>query len=96
MSQPQRDYCNFILRHHDADLLMADMERGDLYEALRLLGIATAYADRYGEALPVAELVERIKTADVDPAAHAIVTEGMARLLEVLRYARRGPLVECL
>ena len=69
---------------------MADMERGDLYEALRLLGVATAYAARYGEALPVAELVERIKTADVDPASDAIATEGMTHLLEALRFVRRG------
>ena len=79
-------------RHcQESDRLMLDTQRGDLYEALRLLGIATAHAARYGEALPVAELVERIKTADVDPAADAIVTEGMTHLLEVLRYARRGP-----
>ena len=76
---------------HDADRLIADMERGDLYEAMRLLGIATAYAARYGEALPVAELLEQVKTADVDLAADAIVTDGMTPLLEVLWYARRGP-----
>ena len=29
---------DFTHRHHDADRLMADMERGDLEEALRLRG----------------------------------------------------------
>ena len=83
------DLYDFTHRHRQADSLMADMEHGDLYEALRLLGTAIAYAARYGEALPVADLVGRIKTAGVDPAADTIVSEGMARLLEVLRHAQR-------
>ena len=69
MVDQTRDLDAFTRDCHDADRLMANMERGDLYGALRVLGIATAYAARYGEALPVAELVGRIKTAGVDPAA---------------------------
>jgi hypothetical protein len=77
----------FVAQYAEADTLMSGMDRRRLHEAVRLLGCASAYARRYGEHLPFPELVARIRSADNDPAADALVTEGMALAVQALRAA---------
>lgn len=75
----------------EAQALLQQARPDQLHEALRLLACQAAYCERYGETLPLGELVARIGSADRDPAGAALVSEGLAHLVEVLHLLHVTP-----
>jgi hypothetical protein len=66
------------------DLLWA-AQPDQLQAGIRLLACQVAYARRHDEYLPVEEISKWIERGRKDPAKREVVTEGMERLIEVLR-----------
>ena len=91
MNEPDPRSERFVAHCASADHLMSAMDRRQLYESVRLLGCAAAYAGRYGETLSFPELIARIRDADTDPTADALVSEGMALAVAALRAAGGPP-----
>ncbi len=75
----------------EAQALLEHARPDQLHEALRLLACQAAYCERYGEVLPLSELVGRIRAANRDPAGAALVTDGLGHLVEVLGLLHVAP-----
>jgi hypothetical protein len=74
----------FIAEFGAAERHLRAARLDQIEEALRLLACEVAYAERYGECLPLAELALRIADRE-DPASAALLSRGMEHLTEVLR-----------
>ena len=75
----------------EAQALLQHARPDQLHELARLLACEVAYCRRYGETLPIGELVQRIEAANRDPASAALVTDGLGHLSEVLRLLHVTP-----
>lgn len=80
-----------LTAYADAQALLQAARPDQIHEALRLLSFQVAYCERYHEVLPAADLAERIGNASHDPAAAALVTEGLGHLADVLRRLNVAP-----
>jgi DNA transposition AAA+ family ATPase len=81
----------FLSAYSEALELQRAARPDQVAEALRLLACEVAYCARYSECLPLDELSARIAEADKDAAGIALVAEGMAHLVEVLRRLHVTP-----
>lgn len=81
----------FLTAYAETHALLQAARPDQIHEALRLLAFQVAYCERYREVLPAADLAVRIGSASHDPAAEALVTEGLDHLAEVLRRLNVAP-----
>jgi hypothetical protein len=80
-----------LAAYREADTVLLSARPDQLHEALRILACDVAHCRRYGEALPLSEMVQRISAANRDPASAALVSEGLGHLVEVLRLLNVAP-----
>ena len=80
-----------LTAYAEAQALLQAARPDQIHEALRLLAFQVAYCERYHEVPPAADLAERIGSAGRDPAAAALVAEGLDHLAAVLRLLNVAP-----
>jgi len=78
----------FVKVFGEVEAILREARRDQVAEALRLLACEVAYCERYRERPSLDEVTARIGEAGEDPAAMALVVEGMKHLVAVLARLR--------